>query len=289
MMMTMPEDNARPSTRTLAEAFFKTTDALTFFSEKVVKPQLDGLLGKSERDLAIVGTYYRMYGWMRSLLAMNERAHFQGAASAARSLFELKLDIELLFADQNGMLVKRYHAFPNAEKFRSASMLVAFAESHRASSIDLDVTTHKRFVDQASHEIETILLDNWGMSVRKFEKRGLGHWSGMSVKNRARTVDSEQGTTSNEQLYLEAYPLLSWYIHSGSTGTAGMGEQAIEALYGWAHSISHESIIRATQLCGKEYRLDLAVNGFNELLEEARLTGARFLNEQKTTTNIPKP
>jgi hypothetical protein len=73
------------------EAFYKGTDALSQFTESKMIPILKGQINLSYKEKAIVGTYYRMYGSVRSLVAMNRRIHFQGAAAAARSLFELLL------------------------------------------------------------------------------------------------------------------------------------------------------------------------------------------------------
>jgi len=268
------------SIRVLAEAFFKTTDALTQFARTDVKPQIHAALSlnPSEREIAIAGTYLRMFGWMQSLVALNGPAHFQAAAAAARTSFELKLDLLFLHHDSDGSRVKQYHAFPLVEKYRSARQLIAFTQSENLG--DEDLSAQKRFLEKIDRQqIDALLSDNWRLRRKDLEHGRPVHWTGLSAKQRATQMDRFLGGKENEGVYLETYPLLSWFIHSGSTGTSGMSEHAIESLFGWCHRITQECFKEATTICAKELKIDKAIEGFEKKLEEAALTGERFIDQ----------
>src|SRR3990172_4461678 len=100
------------STHQLAEAYYKSTDGLYQIVDEDIMPILAGLLKPTQKEQAILGTFYRMFGWMYSLKQMDNPKDFQGIAAAARSLFELLLDIKILAEDQTGDAVAKFYAFP---------------------------------------------------------------------------------------------------------------------------------------------------------------------------------
>ena len=108
------------SVRQRVEAIYKGTDAISKFAEDVLVPVLRGQLNLNNQENAVTGVYFRMCLWIRSLVAMNSRVHFQGAAAAARTLFELLLDIKLLVSDATGSMTDQFHAFPEVVRFRVA-------------------------------------------------------------------------------------------------------------------------------------------------------------------------
>jgi len=97
-------------------AFYKGTDAIAKFVEKELIEILRSQLNLNDKEKAIIGTYLRMYAYLRSMVAMNHRIHFQGAASATRSLFELLLDMKMIAEDNSGELINKFHAFPKVSE-----------------------------------------------------------------------------------------------------------------------------------------------------------------------------
>jgi hypothetical protein len=61
-------------TRTRVEAFYKGTDAISQFAQSEIIPILRGQINLSDKEKAIVGTYYRMYAWV-ALHGCNEQSH----------------------------------------------------------------------------------------------------------------------------------------------------------------------------------------------------------------------
>jgi hypothetical protein len=258
------------------EAFYKGTDAVSKFAESVMIPLLKGQINLSNKEKAIVGTYYRMYAWVRSMVAMNSRIHFQGAAAAARSLFELLLDIKMLAADKTGELVERFHAFPEIEKFRVAENFVSFCDDH-PNDTKLDDSHQRTFINRLGKRqtIDQTIVKYWGIT-KKGKPNRPEHWTGKSVRERASDLGLKY-----EELYVEAYPLLSWYIHSGSTSYVGLNAEAIEACFGISHSIAQKVFLEATVICAQETKISLAVDWFHDAIADLRLAPGKVLVEEQ--------
>ena len=93
------------------EAFYEGTSAAKNLAQQVMIPQLMALIKPSRKEVIIKGLYFRMYGWMHSLVCLKETIHFQAAASATRSIFELLLDIKLIIDDKPKDAIQKFDAF----------------------------------------------------------------------------------------------------------------------------------------------------------------------------------
>ncbi|MEI6126239.1 MAG: hypothetical protein WCQ99_06750 [Pseudomonadota bacterium] len=71
------------SIRKKVESFYKGTQAIADFAKAMMIPVLKGQLNLDKKKEAIVGTYFRMYAWIQSMVVMNGCVHFQGAGAAA--------------------------------------------------------------------------------------------------------------------------------------------------------------------------------------------------------------
>lgn len=257
------------------EAFYKGTDAIAHFAQEVMIPILLGQLSLNEKETAIVGTYYRMYAWMQSLVAMNRPIHFQGVASATRSLFELLLDIKLLSSDTKGDLVEKFHAFPEVEKFRIANKMIKFYNQNHDKT-KLNITYQKQFVDAKTQNMDQFIIDHWGRT-NKEKPNYPKHWSGKIIaEDRAKSL----GLKYHEQ-YIDIYPELSWHIHSGSTGYVGLDEEALQSVFGTSHSIAQQVFLEATIICGQELHITDALDWFYKSIDELRLVPGKVLVEDQ--------
>jgi hypothetical protein len=207
------------------------------------------------------------------MVAMNSRIDFQGAA--ARSLFELLLDIKILAADKTGDLVEKFHAFPEIEKFRVAKNIVSFCNSH-PNDAKLDDSRQRAFVNEQGKQqtIDHTIVKHWG-TTKKGKLNRPEHWTGKNVQARARNLGLEY-----EELYVEVYSLLSWYIHSGSTGYAGLSEETIEEAFGLAHIIAGKVFLEATRICA-EQKISKVIEGFRNMLDRVRLFPGKVLLEEQ--------
>jgi len=264
------------SVRARVEAFYKGTLEVSKFAGSVMIPLLRGQIGLKDKEKAIVGTYFRMYLWIRSMAAMSSTSHFQAAAAAARSLFELLLDMEILAGDKTGQWVERFHVFPEVEKFRVAKNLVSFCDSH--PNIEMRNISHRRaFIKKPGRRqrIYQSIVKHWGVTKKGRPKRP-EHWTGEKVQKRAHDLGPKY-----EKLYVRVYPLLSWYIHSGSTGYVDFKLEGLEACFGVCHSVAQEVFLEATLICAHEMKISKVVESLPKIIDDLRHIPAKVLTEKQ--------
>jgi hypothetical protein len=256
-----------PSQKTLVDASFDGTQYMHDFSREKMLPVLKTLLFPSPQEVAVRDTYYKMSLLLRSALAMNSLDHFQSVAALTRSLFELWLDLKILAQDTTGDAVKKYNEFPEIERYRTAEQLVNFATSH-PQSLRMDISAQRAF--HADPQRAQIIAN---VKAKRKDGRLPTHWTETDVRNRARSV-------GQEAIYVEAYPLLSWYVHAGATGTAGMSRQALEALFGFCHSLIQRMFVDATSTCAKTTKI-ASLDYFDSWMRSIKLkTGELIVQEQ---------
>lgn len=267
---------SRLSVRIRVQAFYKGTVAWSKFAEHQMISLLTGQIKLNNKEKAIVGTYYRMYLWMRSMADMKSRIHFQGAAAAARTLFELLLDMKILVNDKTGEFVERFHAFPEIEKFRAAENLISFSNKH-PNCTKFNVSQRRKFVNKPGRRkaVEQTTINLWGIT-KKGKPNCPKHWTGKDVRKRAHDSGPRY-----EELYVRLYPLLSWHIHSGSTGYTGFSAEGIEAGFGVSHSIAQEMFLEATVICAQEMKISEAVDWFSNKIADLQVTPIRGLTEEQ--------
>jgi hypothetical protein len=192
MTTTNPAPNTSQdlSTSSIVEAYFQGTETVCQFVVSVIEPILGGQLGLNDRQIAIVGTYLRIIAWLKALAQLNSLPHYQAVAAATRSLYELLLDIKLLQSDVTGDLVKKFHAFPQVEKYRAARNLVSFCDKNPNTGIEC--TNQRTFVDGPTKEaaINSIVTTHWGTNKNNKPKRP-DHWSGMTIRERAERLGQQ--------------------------------------------------------------------------------------------------
>lgn len=181
-----------------------------------------------------------MYLFLGSAITMNRLDHFQSVAALTRSLFESLLDMKILAADKIGDAVKRYNEFPEIERYRRAEQLIAFDARH-PSRIKQDLSVQRAFVGDPARQARITSAIG---SKRKYPD----HWSGMNARDRARHA-------GEEALYVEVYALLSWYVHAGAAGTAGMSKDALEFVFGICHGLIRQIFLEAISICAKATKI----------------------------------
>ena len=210
------------------------------------------------------------------MVDMKSRIHFQGAAAAARALFELLLDMRTLVNDKTGQFVERFHAFPEIEKFRAAENLISFCDKH-PNYAKIDVSQRRNFVNRPDKRktINQTIVKYWG-TTKKGRPNRPEHWTGKKVQKRAHDLGLKY-----EELYVRVYPLLSWHIHSGSTGYAGFSAEGIESAFGVSHSIAQEMFLEATVICAEEMKISEAIDSFSDKIASLRVTPVKGLTREQ--------
>jgi hypothetical protein len=239
----------------IARATYVGIQALLAFSNEYLNPILQGgLFTPSDRDNAILALYWRVIGLLTSIYALNGAFHFQSIASASRSLFELYLDLALLIRDPTGDSVDRFHAFTRVERFRVAEKIVEFFDAHPTLPTT-DLAAARSLMSNATERtaIEGIVDHFWGRD-KNGKLRWPKHWSQYDARGRAKALG-----TSFEALYVRNWYELSWHVHPGSVGVAGLSADAFDSFNGLAHRLVIEASVEIYSIVARELHLDATI------------------------------
>lgn len=156
-------DRTPVTPRIFANATFEGVRALRVFHELNLRGVLQGLLAATEREQAVLRLYYRLAAYLASVHRLDRPIHFQSIAAAARSIFELALDLALLDADATTESVDRMAAFTRVERYRVAKRLVDFYANH-ALPPDFSITEQRRVCADATETaaVEGLIVQYWG-------------------------------------------------------------------------------------------------------------------------------
>ena len=146
------------------QVFFDTTVALHELAETQVCTAV-AQMGKDLGEMALGATYFRMCLLLRGLVKLDEPWHFQLAAIAARTMFELLLDLKALADDPSQ--AEAFWDFTSVDKLRKARTLADFLKGHP----DIDTVPHRRALQFAKDpdlqkRVEGLCLRHWGRNKR---------------------------------------------------------------------------------------------------------------------------
>ena len=258
-----------------ARATYVGIQALLAFSKEYLNPVLQaGLLGPTDRDKAILFVYWRMFGLLTSVYKLNGPPDFQSIASASRSLLELYLDLNLLIRDASGVSVERFHAFIRVERFRVAEKMVDFFATN-PSLPSSDINEQRKLVGNAAERagVEGLVDRLWGRD-KKGNLIWPAHWSQQNARERAKTLGPKF-----EAMYVRNWYGLSWHIHPGSVGVAGLPKDAFDAFNGLAFHLIIEITADSFSLVANQLRLDAGIPDLRAKLDFLRNVSAFRLTD----------
>jgi hypothetical protein len=250
-------------------------EGLVYFAEDYIKPLLQGLLSRSDRDLAILGTYYRIVGYTVSILRLDAPWHFQSVSAGSRSILELYMDIVLLTRDQTSESTERFHAFTRVERFRVADRIVDFFDANPSEKQD-DIAAQRALVSDAVAKaaIEALVDQFWGRD-KKGDLIWPSHWSKyQDARSRARALDS-----SFEAMYVRFAYQLSWHVHAGAVGVGGISRENFDTFIGVAHKLVLETVTEVFTLVCKELGFSKVIPDFRDKIDFLRrIPGPRLVD-----------
>jgi hypothetical protein len=219
---------------TMAERCYTAVKSVQQFDNLEVRPRIQTLVNRSDRDNVFVGSYWRAAGNVESLVQLNNVKHVQGIAMLARALFELAVDVRLINIVPDA--VAKVWAFSDLEKLRAARKIIKFKTLTGAS---FDTKPHETLI--AKEElIEAAAKALWS-GVKLSDIR---HWSAKGLSERAALLPGKL-----HQFYELEYARLSWFSHSGLTGFAGVDAKTLSltaAYLFWLAVDCHEALLTAT-------------------------------------------
>jgi hypothetical protein len=220
--------------------FFSTLKSLNEFDKLEIRNVILGLLGPTQREICFIANYYRSFANVETILALNHVKHVQGIASAARSLFEIAVDVALI--DQIPQGPEKILAIIEVERMRSAQAVIDFKAANPTSQ--LDTTTFQEFIRLEGARITALRESLWP------KRPDVQHWSLYKMQKRVEKL----GPPFTE-IYAVDYPRLSWYIHSGLTGFANLQKESFDLMAGIAFNIAVKSYMALMTAMLEEFKL----------------------------------
>ena len=265
-------------------AILQGTRALHEFAEKNVCPVVRAVLQKSDHETALAATYYRMCLLLRALAKLDDTCHFQVAAMAARSMFELLLDLKALAKDPT--LGQKFFDFTWMSRYHKARQLANFLQ-------------HNPDVDPTPHQQALALVNKPGVKQNREQlckKHGWVdsegkptwpiHWSGKDTFARAKDAGIEYAEIYRSEFFIQSY-----YVHAGGAGIHSMSREALESLFAISHQLVQRLFAEATKIIGNAFHLFDADESLHQRLEAVSATPAFFAVQaaiQQRQTEKPK-
>ncbi len=259
-----------------AKAFFHGTQVLRDFANTHVIPVISAIISPSEFDMALAGTYYRMHCWMLDVGKLDWPVHFQSVLGALRGSFESLVDLKLLVADPS--LVGKFHAYPFVARFVAAKKLIDHLNSDPTYVRPSRPEQRRLFITDAANvkRFDDDRLNYWGAD-RNGKPITPEHWSGIDLASR--TV-----LAGEARRYRDIYSMCSWFVHSGSTGIAGISPDGVLAAFGYGHGRLQEVFSEGTEILCETMHLFKATLGLKQAFEFARHASGAFIDPIETDT-----
>ncbi len=253
-----------------ANAFYTGTVHAVNFADQVMIPVLKGQIKLTEKEKAIVITYFRLVLQLKALKLLNEYRNFQTVMACTRSIFEQFLDLKLIIENEISDAIDKFYAFYEIEKFRTAKGIVDFSIKNPTTKIRAKIQKQLVTKKGEAEKIENLKKKYWP------KKKTILHWSGLGVQKRAKLVGKE-----HEASYYQIYPMMSWYIHSGPSGHYDVNEDGLRAVFVRGHELSQAMFLEATVLVAKEFSLNKAAPNFYKNIEKLKLIPGHVLLEDR--------
>lgn len=214
------------------------------------------------RETCFLATYYRTAGMIESFLRLDSTQHFQTAASIARSLFELAVDIRLADKIPAGFLKMVF--FVDVEKLHRARRMVEFAKANPDRG--LDVSAQATFITNNEPRIESNRKVLWPPQKTGGKLGALKHWSELHLSKRVELLGEPF-----DAMYRFEYPRLSWYIHDGLTGVMNLPPEYFPTVHGYAIALVMRCYTQILESVIHEMKIDRAVEKIHKALKLATL------------------
>lgn len=268
----------------MANASFEGVRVALSYWQFHLWPVLRTFLRPTEREETFMSLLNRAVACLASLRRLNESVHVQCVCAATRSLFEIGVDLALLYTDQTDVSIERMKAFRRAELYRVAKKQVDYyAVNVRPDYFNIE-QQRLLVADQAERdEIERLIELYWGRN-RAGDLNRPKHWSAFGdARGRAHAVSPVW-----EERYVRQYHTLSWYIHPGLVGIVELPREHFDAFNSTAYHLATEIILDCYDVVGSELRLAHAVAEWPHHLFFLRNTiGFALIDEQLRTLGEP--
>jgi hypothetical protein len=197
----MTEEEYKKLLRNVLNKTVGNTEFLVKYLNEEVIPLLPKKMSL-DKEGALILNYNRIYLFANTLRFLNDEFHYQTAASAARSVFELYLDLNDLVTSNDNF--SKFYDWPILELYRCAKKTLEFNKKYPDEKIQPE-KDYEKIVADNEKMISELINSNWNGNEK------IKHWLGKSIEQRA----SSQGVET-EKMYVQLYKILSWQVHAGN-------------------------------------------------------------------------
>lgn len=249
----------------IINAYFDVMMNCYDFAKTEIMPIISNTKTLTHRESAFIGLYSRLYLNLKTLVKLNHNSHFQAHAILTRTILEILVDIEMLSRDKTDTSINRFHAYTEIQKYKSAINIINDSKSNvkiKRYFVLIKVSQLKKFArrPKKEEEMEALIKTNWALNLK--EGLRLKHWSGQpNLKDRMKSISPKYHCA-----YLELYPMLSWYTHSGSAGYTGKKVDFFSGIIGTCSKINILFFQSATKILKREIKLVKKINNINQII-----------------------
>jgi len=216
------------------ELYFDPLKVMVLYVQKELISSLMGLENGRTKKTALLHLYGRIFSVAHGIVKLDDLNCCHLLTASLRILLELYIDMLLI---KDGVIkndIKRFFAFSNVSKFRSASKLIKID-----NELQRQITPNISNIVQNSAQIEQDADKLWGKN-----PKNINHWTDLSLEKRARK-------SNTLEIYRDIYYYGNVYIHSGYLRFPKTENDA-HLLCSHAYSLSLEIFNKSTKLLCNE-------------------------------------
>jgi len=233
-----------------AKSSHKELKKMHELTSKIILPELDIKLRScqpSPKDCALRDTFIRIYLVVGSIIKLNHFKDFHVLASVTRTVFELYIDMHLLYKDKIDNGFEKFTEFGVAKKFSTTKARKNWAEQNKFPFDKKFPRRVEYLQNMASNKIPKKIQQLWKST------KCPDHWSALSVSDRV----AKLGTDFIEK-YIMFYDIGNWYIHSGPFDWKFLGNgTSTNIIAAFAYESSVEMFRECYNICANHFNLKL--------------------------------
>lgn len=250
--------------KVLIEKQYAITDLITRYLREEIVPLFPKNITKDKKS-ALVLTYNRLFLNLNTLRFLKDIFHFQTAASIARTVFELYIDlIDLTETERN---YEKFFDWPKVELHRLAQKTVEFNNKYPDRKIN-PAEDYQKMFDFSQKTINDLFLSQWDGNKK------VKHWTGKNFSDRIDSKDIEV-----QRLYVQIYKLFSWHVHAGNptaASTTGGHEKEMTFI---SHNITQKVALESTLIMNKTFQFEKINTDFLKQIENINKTQIDSISE----------
>jgi hypothetical protein len=247
----------------LAGAHCSLLQAVVLLCDEVVVPVIQERKPWNDRQTAFIGLFYRLIGFYKTTVALNNIVHQQSLTSAERSALELLIDMKLLHNDVSADGIDRFFAFAQYQRLRAARRVDRFFQDNPSldDGAPSKATSHRQFIAREGDRIDAQSRRFWPRPDGRAPKPE--HWTGMDMPQRAKKLDSQA-----ELAVLEGYDMRNFAVHTGIAGIMNLERSAFEAMCAQALTNTGRGALEALRIIGAELSVHETVDVYDRILAD---------------------